>query len=127
MTRTTTRRLLAPLDAACTRKGPSFRTGRLEVWSAVTADGLWLFERTEDTGTPWRITHLPTRGWLLAESLPRAREQVASGWAWSEVARKIAESKRARCSWASRWGTGSSCAELAVPGGDRCAGHLGRP
>ena len=39
-----------------------FRNGRTrrECWSATSDDGVWGFQRIEDTGTPWLIVHIPT-------------------------------------------------------------------
>lgn len=62
-----------------TSKARSTRTGRIEIWSAVSTDGTWTYERDEDTGTLWAVTHVPTGRWLYASSLPKARVSTASG------------------------------------------------
>lgn len=80
------RRELTPVDI--TARFPSFRTGRLETWSAKSRDGLWTYERIEDTGTPWEITHAPTgisTDWH--GTLGAARAATANGSALAYVKR----------------------------------------
>lgn len=68
---------MIPLDAAKTTKYRSLRTGRLETWGAVSKDGKWSFQRIEDVGTPWEVTHEDFPGWsMLAGSLPKARKNA---------------------------------------------------
>ena len=80
------RRMLTPVDI--TARFPSFRTGRLETWSAKSRDGLWTYERLEITGTPWAVIHVPTgiegdwHGTLTA-----AREATANGSALAYIER----------------------------------------
>ena len=52
------RRTLTPVTV--TRRFPSFRTGRVEDWQAVSLDGMWRYDRLEVKGTPWMAVHLPT-------------------------------------------------------------------
>lgn len=51
-----------------------------EVWSAVTVDGAWRIERTEDPGTPWMLTRLAD-GQSAGQvgTLRYAQEIIASG------------------------------------------------
>jgi hypothetical protein len=80
------RRILTPVDI--TARFPSFRSGRLENWSAKSRDGVWKYERIEDTGTPWSVVHVPSgieghwHGTLTA-----AREATANGSALEYVER----------------------------------------
>jgi hypothetical protein len=55
------RRTLTPVDPDKTKRFRSFTSGRVEDWELTSRDGVWLFERLEVTGTPWQVTHLPTR------------------------------------------------------------------
>lgn len=65
------------LDNTKTVRRPAFRTGRMEMWEATSADGKWHFERIEDIGTPWEITHVDFPGWsALSPSLPKARKNA---------------------------------------------------
>jgi hypothetical protein len=43
-----------------TRRYPAFRSGRVEDWAAVSADGVWKFARLEIAGSPWEVEHMPT-------------------------------------------------------------------
>jgi hypothetical protein len=69
------RRILTPVARIVRRRNP--RTGRLEIWSAESADGLYSFERIEDTTTPWEVW---SRGQFVtsAGSLPKARAATAA-------------------------------------------------
>ena len=80
------RRELTPADV--TARFPSFRTGRLEAWSAKSRDGVWAYERIEDTGTLWDAIHLPTglSGGLYG-TLSAARAATADGTALAYVER----------------------------------------
>ncbi len=52
----------------------------MECWKAVTTDGVWSIDRIETTGTPWDLTHRPTR--TIVDSfgtLRAARAAIASG------------------------------------------------
>jgi hypothetical protein len=72
------RRTLTPI-AGITRY-PSLRSGRLEAWSAVSADGDWKYERLEEAGTPWAVEYVPTG--TLGDwygTLDAAREATADG------------------------------------------------
>lgn len=75
-------RRLIPIDPpgqAPTRIDQESGVTRLETWQARSRDGLWLFERIDDVGTPWRVTYLPTgqtRDWLT--SLNDARHLAAT-------------------------------------------------
>ena len=43
------------------RRASDFTSGtRSECWGADSVDGVWHFERIEDVGTPWIVTHKPT-------------------------------------------------------------------
>lgn len=57
------------------------RTGRMEVWSAVSTDGVWTYVRLESPGTPWQVHHVPTDRSYLDRSLPRARRATDDGTA----------------------------------------------
>lgn len=57
------------------------RTGRREIWDAVSADGIWTYVRLELPGTPWEVTHVPTGRSYWIGSLPQARAKTASGQA----------------------------------------------
>lgn len=86
------RRTLTPVDI--TARYPSFRTGRLENWSAVSRDAIWRFERFEIAGTPWITVHVPTgtegpwHGTLTA-----ARAATADGSALEYVERLLAHDR----------------------------------
>ena len=78
------RRDLTPVDI--TARYPSFRSGQLQSWSAKSRDGVWDYERMEDVGTLWDVTHLPTG--LPAGfygTLGAAREATANGSALAYV------------------------------------------
>ncbi len=80
------RRTLTPVDV--THRYRSFRTGRLENWGAMSADGVWHYRRLEMTGTPWSVEHMPTGiegNWY--GSLPAARAATADGTALAAVER----------------------------------------
>jgi hypothetical protein len=86
------RRDLTPADV--TKRFPSFRSGRLEAWEAVSRDGVWAYARLEISGTPWETRHLPTdtagdwHGTLTA-----ARAATASGSALAYVERVLAHDR----------------------------------
>jgi hypothetical protein len=72
------RRTLTPVTGIT--RYPSLRSGRLEAWSAVSADGVWKYERLETVGTPWAVIHVPSgieADW--AGTLTAAREMTANG------------------------------------------------
>jgi hypothetical protein len=79
-----------------TSRRPAFRSGRLEVWAARSTDGLWTYQRAEDAGTPWVVTHVPTGHWDLFGSLPRARRFTArpTAAAWFAGLRDSKETAR---------------------------------
>lgn len=86
------RRVLTPVTI--TSRYPSFSGRRMENWSAVSADGLWKYERIEDTGTPWEAVHVPTgisTDWY--GTLTAAREATASGTALASVERQLAHQR----------------------------------
>ena len=86
------RRVLTPADV--TARFPSFRSGRREAWSAASRDGVWTYERIEDTGTPWDVTHIPTgisAGWY--GTLTAARAATADGSALAAVERAQAHER----------------------------------
>lgn len=60
-----------------TSRYPAFRSGRLEIWSAESTDGVWTYERVEDVGTPWIVTYKPTGLDVWLSSLPKARAFTA--------------------------------------------------
>lgn len=86
------RRTLTPVEV--TRRFPSFRTGRLETWQAVSADGQWRYDRVEVAGTPWALVHVPTGvtdpGY---GTLGDARAATANGSALAEVQRILAHER----------------------------------
>lgn len=67
-------------------------TGK-ECWAAKSEDGVWYFERLEQAGTPWEVTHVPslqkddgrTLRWF--GTLDQARLYVGSGEAAADVER----------------------------------------
>lgn len=80
------RRILTPVTV--TRRLPSFRSGRIENWAAVSADGVWKYERLELAGTPWQVEHAPTG--ILGDwhgTLTAARAATADGSALGAVER----------------------------------------
>ena len=86
------RRTLTPVTI--TARFPSFRTGRLETWSAKSQDGVWTYERIEDTGSPWEATHVPTgiaTDWY--GTLSAARAATADGSALACVERQLAHQR----------------------------------
>lgn len=62
---------------------------RPECWGARTADGIWVFDREDEPGTPWTVTHLPTRTVVCTYlgSLRQCRRYVAAGWAETDLGR----------------------------------------
>ena len=73
-----TRRVLTPLAKIVRRRSP--RTGKREIWSAQSADGLWLIERVEDGSTTWELWSLPSmRLAMTAGTLRDAQAATASG------------------------------------------------
>jgi hypothetical protein len=67
---------MTPVDI--TDRAPHIRSGRVQVWGAKSRDGVWTYERTEEAGTPWVITHVSTGKSTYASSLPGARRSTAS-------------------------------------------------
>jgi hypothetical protein len=78
---TTARKSPATLTpVTVTRRFPSFRSGRVEDWQAVSTDGVWRYDRLEIATTPWMAVHLPssTEGdWY--GTLTAARAATADG------------------------------------------------
>lgn len=66
-------------EVTVTERTLNARTRSMEIWEAVSADGVWLYLRTEEAGTPWTVTHVPTGRWTLYGSLPKARRATADG------------------------------------------------
>lgn len=66
------------LDATSAQRLQNVRSGRMEIWLVASADGQWEYERTDDSGTTWTVTHVPTKaisiGW---PSLAAARRYTA--------------------------------------------------
>ena len=85
---TTTRTRLTPVTI--TERHPSFRSGRMEAWAAVSRDGDWAYSRVEDDGTPWSVEYVPagTDCGLFA-SLPKARRATADGSALASAERTL--------------------------------------
>lgn len=56
-------------------------------WYRVTADGQWAFERRDDDGTTWTVTHLPSRTLTCTclGSLRQCRTYTASGAASEDL------------------------------------------
>jgi len=92
MTSTRTRRPrrdLTPVDV--TARFPSFRSGRLENWAADSRDGVWKYERIEDTNTLWAVIDAASGEELRWHgTLTAAREYTASGAAAEDLARILA-------------------------------------
>jgi hypothetical protein len=83
----------------------------------VSADGRWLFVRTEEAGTPWAVHELDADGtrtgrWLYASSEDIARDLTASGVATRQLDRDARAAARPRCAWVSYW-TKTRCARPA--------------
>jgi len=77
---------------------PTFRSGRVEPWSAETLDGAWFFERIEEPGAPWCIYHRASandKTWPLpVATVTRLRDcqlYVSRGWAQECLERFKAE------------------------------------
>jgi hypothetical protein len=118
------------LDPASRRYRPrlsrpgSRQHGQSQLWEVVSADGHWLYLRTEESGTPWRIYRLDEHGNRGATSTPAgslldARAMTAAGAAQQYLVADTASASRSRCTWRSRWGTSSVCSRPAVLAG-RC-------
>lgn len=91
-TTTRTRRPLTPVTI--TARFPSFRSGRVENWSAVSADGTWKYERLEISGTPWVVIHLGAQvegDWY--GTLTAARAATADGTALAYIDRVLAHDR----------------------------------
>ncbi len=98
---TTSAPALAPIHKAEFQR--SWRTDRMECWSAETQDGLWRMERTEDPGTPWVVFHLPSMAdgsWtvpvFLCGTLRACREDIASGAGERMLVSRKAEAEEER-------------------------------
>ncbi len=82
---------LTDLDPATLRYLPHFRSGRMEIVSVRSADGVWLYERQEDVGTSWIVTHIPTgRSLDFEPSLRLARIGTLTGWTLRQLDRQSA-------------------------------------
>ena len=46
---------------------------RKECWGATSTCGAWKYDREDEPGTPWTITHIPTGRTLTATNLLAAR------------------------------------------------------
>jgi hypothetical protein len=51
---------MTPLDKPRTLLRTSRSTGKPTICGAYSADGVWSYQRTDHTGTPWKVTHLPS-------------------------------------------------------------------
>jgi hypothetical protein len=71
---------------------------RAECWKAVSKDGVWVFERTDDAHTLWEVIHEPTKTVLpcLFGSLRSARATIASGLYDDECIRLLALADKER-------------------------------
>jgi len=56
-----------------------------EIWGAESTDGIWTYERSEEPGTPWVVTHQPTGHIEFFASLPKARRWTCSEHAISDI------------------------------------------
>lgn len=56
----------------------TLRATNPEIWLAFSADGLWVYERTETATTPWHVTYLPTGQTSIFTTLTEARRWTAS-------------------------------------------------
>ncbi len=75
---TPARKPMTSLDAARTERHASFRSGRREVWGAVSACGRWSYRRLEDVGTPWIVLDAAGEEWGTGfGTLARARRATA--------------------------------------------------
>lgn len=82
--------LLTPLDPTRTVRRPTFRRPtsdpggptRMEIVSAVSADGDWTYLRDDERRGSWHVRHNPTGQtvWDVASSLRGARAATGSGW-----------------------------------------------
>jgi hypothetical protein len=119
------------LDRDATVRRPHRVSQQTERWNARSADGLWDYERLEDSGTTWRCTYrpsitpdLPGGRWFLAPSLPKARALTAdpaAALALLEPARPAP-----RCAFVSTaGGCRTRCPEPATPGHTSCPRHGG--
>lgn len=80
-----------------TERHPAFRTGRTEIWAAVSKDGDWIYNRIEEGGTPWAVEHVPTSTDCgLFSSLPKARRATADRSALPVIATRRAGIKEQR-------------------------------
>ena len=72
-----------------TARHRNWRTGRLETWAAVSADGTWAYVREDAPGTPWLVEHAPTgQVALLAGTLTAARAATADGTAFAHLTKE---------------------------------------
>lgn len=79
-----------------TEKRPNFRGKRLEVWAAVSLDGLWSFTRTDEPGTPWSVERTGYDGFVLTGSLLSGQQITANGYALARLEEQQAEIEAAR-------------------------------
>jgi hypothetical protein len=91
MAATKTRAPITELDPASVQRRPRYlnsyerdATGQMvrrttgdEVWFARSADRLWVYERTEETTTPWEVTYLPTGQVVTMSTLLAGRRWTA--------------------------------------------------
>lgn len=78
---TVTKTRLTPIRIV--EQATNLRTGRAEIWEAVSEDGVWAYKREEGPGTPWVVIHVPTDRWTFYSSLLKARRATADGSALS--------------------------------------------
>lgn len=123
-TATTNSTGLTDLDPATVRYWTVAGTDRREIWLARSADGIWEYERHNDTGTSWTVTHLPTkRVWPGEASLLTARAGTYWGWILIRLDARSAPAARTYCTSRGQW-TGAPCSEPAAAGHTTCTRHL---
>lgn len=70
---------IQPTEIRVTERYLNPRTGRYETWSAVSADGRFTYNRSDETGTPWIVkdTSTGTEVGQWFRSLDRARRHTS--------------------------------------------------
>jgi len=73
--------------------GPDSGKTRQECWHATSIDGLWSYERVEDEGTTWYVTHNPSgyTGDQPYGTLTSARRATHSGAALVQMIQECTE------------------------------------
>ena len=49
---------MVPIDKTTEVRYGNFNRPGAELWKVASADGVWVFERIEITGTPWDVYHV---------------------------------------------------------------------